>query len=145
LTLDLTSEEQRLLSQIRRRKAELLSEITQLQDEIEQVTREMTTNSTNSDANSVTSSGGKVPAPLAEGERDNESVGSGSGGGQQQSRVNATKNMSLGCKKFNMDPKKGIEFLVHNELLVMEAVQVAQVGGLTDCEIFRRELWEFIF
>jgi hypothetical protein len=134
------------LSQIRRRKAELLSEITQLQDEIEQVTREMTTNSTNSDANSVTSSSGKqVPAPLAEGERDNESVGSGSGGGQQQSRVNATKNMSLGCKKFNMDPKKGIEFLVHNELLVMEAVQVAQVGGLTDCESFRRELWEFVF
>jgi hypothetical protein len=125
-----------------------LSEITQLQDEIEQVTREMTTNSTNSDANSVTSSSGKVPAPLAEGERDNESVGSGSGGGgQQQSRVNATKNMSLGCKKFNMDPKKGIEFLVHNhnELLVMEAVQVAQVWGLTDYESFRGTLGNSFF
>lgn len=27
------------------------------------------------------------------------------------------KIMSLGCKKFNMDPKKGIEFLVENGLL----------------------------
>lgn len=27
------------------------------------------------------------------------------------------KLMSLGCKKFNMDPKKGIEFLVQNNVL----------------------------
>lgn len=36
------------------------------------------------------------------------------------------KLLSMGCKKFNMDPKKGIEFLVQNSLLEYTENEVAQ-------------------
>ncbi|XP_055382063.1 cytohesin-1 isoform X2 [Condylostylus longicornis] len=38
---------------------------------------------------------------------------------------NKDKQMSIGRKKFNMDPKKGIEYLVDNHLLVMDPQDVA--------------------
>ena len=37
-----------------------------------------------------------------------------------------TKQMSIGRKKFNMDPKKGIEYLIENELLENTPESVAQ-------------------
>jgi len=48
----------------------------------------------------------------------------------------STKLMSLGCKKFNMDPKKGIEFLITNGLLSSpdhphQPQDIAQVTSLT--------------
>ncbi|KAK9746382.1 Sec7 domain [Popillia japonica] len=39
---------------------------------------------------------------------------------------NKTKMMSMGRKKFNMDPKKGIEFLIEKGLLQQTAESVAQ-------------------
>lgn len=47
--------------------------------------------------------------------------------GSEDSKNNPkTKQMSIGKKKFNMDPKKGIEFLIENELLQNVPEQVAQ-------------------
>lgn len=37
------------------------------------------------------------------------------------------KLLSLGCKKFNMDPKKGVEFLVQNRIIEGGPGAVAQV------------------
>lgn len=38
------------------------------------------------------------------------------------------KNILLGTKKFNMDPKKGIGFLVEKEILQFTAGDVARVS-----------------
>lgn len=38
---------------------------------------------------------------------------------------NKDKQMSIGRKKFNMDPKKGIEYLVENHLLRMDPQDIA--------------------
>lgn len=47
--------------------------------------------------------------------------------GSEDSKSNPkTKQMSIGKKKFNMDPKKGIEFLIENELLHNVPEDVAQ-------------------
>ncbi|XP_050032930.3 cytohesin-1 isoform X1 [Dermacentor andersoni] len=93
---DLTLEEQRLLADIRQRKAELLQEIQQLKDEIEEVTAEM--------------------------ERlEAQESADGSKGATR------SKQLSIGKKKFNMDPKKGIEYLVEHGLLRADApLEVAQ-------------------
>lgn len=89
---DLTAEEQQLLADIRRRKAELLLEIQQLKDEIAEVTAEM----------------------------ENMEI---SDEGKSNPR---TKQMSIGRKKFNMDPKKGIEYLIEHKLLTDTAEDVAK-------------------
>ncbi|XP_043233219.1 cytohesin-1-like isoform X2 [Amphibalanus amphitrite] len=89
---DLTAEEQQLLLDIRRRKAELLQEIQQLKDEISEVAMDM------------------------------ESVESGEDGKNDQKK----KQLSIGRKKFNMDPKKGIEFLCEHELLKNTAEDIAE-------------------
>lgn len=80
---------------------ELLAEIEQLQAEIDAVSKDI----------------GRVP--LAEHE-DNVSIDS--------TDSKDAKLMSLGCKKFNMDPKKGIEFLVSHGRLKKEEEDVAQVS-----------------
>lgn len=100
---DLTPEEAQLLGDIRRRKAELLKEIETLQGEIDSVSQDI----------------GRVP--LAETE---DTLSTGSGGDGSSSKD--VRLMSLGRKKFNMDPKKGIEFLVTNGLLAKEEEPVAQ-------------------
>lgn len=47
--------------------------------------------------------------------------------GSEDSKNNPkTKQMSIGKKKFNMDPKKGIEFLIENDLLKNTPENVAQ-------------------
>jgi len=102
LDLNLTPEEQLILQDIRKRKLELLAEIEQLQNEIDLVSRDI----------------GRVP--LAEHE-DNVSIHSNDS--------KDAKLMSLGCKKFNMDPKKGIEFLVLHGRLKREEEDVAQVNS----------------
>jgi cytohesin len=103
LIVDLTPEEQLILQDIRKRKLELLAEIEQLQAEIDAVSKDI----------------GRVP--LAEHE-DNVSIDS--------TDSKDAKLMSLGCKKFNMDPKKGIEFLVLHGRIKKEEEDVAQVRKL---------------
>jgi len=85
---DLTSEERQLLLDIRRRKAELLAEITQLKDEIKEISTEIDAMDTEEGAKQ--------------------------------------KNLAMGKKKFNMDPKKGIEFLILNSLIKETPEEVAQ-------------------
>ncbi|XP_052869699.1 uncharacterized protein LOC128275286 isoform X1 [Anopheles cruzii] len=45
---------------------------------------------------------------------------------EENKHSNKDKQMALGRKKFNMDPKKGIEFLYENQLLKTDAQDVAQ-------------------
>ena len=85
---DLTSEERQLLLDIRRRKAELLAEITQLKDEIKEISTEIDAMDTEEGAKQ--------------------------------------KNLAMGKKKFNMDPKKGIDFLILNSLIKETPEEVAQ-------------------
>merc|ERR1719412_2099979 len=76
---DLTQAEREVLVNIRKRKLELLQEISQLKDELTEV---------NTDIESMdTEEGAKV------------------------------RNLQMGKKKFNMDPKKGIEFLINHNLI----------------------------
>jgi len=85
---DLTSEERQLLLDIRRRKAELLEEISQLKEEITDISTEIDTMDTEEGAKQ--------------------------------------KNLAMGKKKFNMDPKKGIEFLILHNLVKETPEEVAQ-------------------
>jgi len=85
---DLTSEERQLLHDIRRRKAELLAEISQLKDEITEISTEIDAMDTEEGAKQ--------------------------------------KNLAMGKKKFNMDPKKGIEFLILHQLVKETPEEVAQ-------------------
>ena len=85
---DLTSEERQLLLDIRRRKAELLAEITQLKDEIKEISTEIDAMDTEEGAKQ--------------------------------------KNLAMGKKKFNMDPKKGIEFLILHGSIKETPEEVAQ-------------------
>ena len=84
----MTSEERQLLLDIRRRKAELLAEITQLKDEIKEISSEIDAMDTEEGAKQ--------------------------------------KNLAMGKKKFNMDPKKGIEFLILHGLIKETPEEVAQ-------------------
>ena len=84
----MTSEERQLLLDIRRRKAELLAEITQLKDEIKEISTEIDAMDTEEGAKQ--------------------------------------KNLAMGKKKFNMDPKKGIEFLIMHGLIKETPEEVAQ-------------------
>ncbi|CAL8113716.1 unnamed protein product [Orchesella dallaii] len=125
----LTPSERALLDQIRARKSELLKEIAQLQNEIDSVSRELVFKEDPPDllnhqhhppladveldnlsehSNNNDEIGGKIPSTSLLG--SNSSTSSS----KEKDRL---KMMSLGCKKFNMDPKKGIEFLVLNALL----------------------------
>ncbi|XP_055591951.1 cytohesin-1 isoform X2 [Uranotaenia lowii] len=45
---------------------------------------------------------------------------------EENKHSNKDKQMAFGRKKFNMDPKKGIEFLYENQLLKMDPQDVAQ-------------------
>jgi len=85
---DLTSEERQLLLDIRRRKAELLQEISQLKEEITEISTEID-------------------------QMDTEE-------GAKQ------KNLAMGKKKFNMESKKGIQFLISHRLVAETPEEVAQ-------------------
>ncbi|KOB74016.1 putative Cytohesin-1, partial [Operophtera brumata] len=73
--------------------------------------------------------------------------------GQEECKQNSkAKQMSIGRKKFNMDPKKGIEYLYENGLLQRTAEDVAQFlhkgEGLSKTAIGdylgeRQFLWSF--
>lgn len=89
---DLTAEERQLLSEIRKKKAQLLIEIHQLQNEIAEVTVQM----------------------------ENFECG------LEEKNIPKCNHLSIGRKKFNMDPKKGIEYLIEHELLTNTAGDVAQ-------------------
>ncbi|XP_038064245.1 cytohesin-1-like [Patiria miniata] len=89
---DLTVEEIKLLSDIRRAKSQLLREIRELENEIANVTADL--ESMDNDGSNKTGS--------------------------------KSKQMNTGRKKFNMDPKKGIEYLIENELLKNTPEDVAQ-------------------
>ena len=76
---ELTVEERGMLLNIRKKKMELLHEISQLKDELTEVNTEIEAMDTEE--------GAKL------------------------------KNLQMGKKKFNMDPKKGIEFLIAHNLI----------------------------
>jgi len=85
---DLTSEERQLLLDIRRRKAELLHEISQLKEEITEISTEIDAMDTEEGAKQ--------------------------------------KNLAMGKKKFNMESKKGIQFLIAHNLVQETPEDVAQ-------------------
>jgi len=85
---DLTSEERQLLLDIRRRKAELLQEISQLKEEITDISSEIDAMDTEEGAKQ--------------------------------------KNLAMGKKKFNMESKKGIQFLISHNLVAETPEEVAQ-------------------
>merc|ERR1711874_422386 len=84
---DLTPEERGMLLNIRKKKLELLHEISQLKDELTEVNTEIEAMDTEE--------GAKL------------------------------KNLQMGKKKFNMDPKKGIEFLFSQGLIKETTEDVA--------------------
>ncbi|XP_043665839.1 cytohesin-1 isoform X3 [Vespa velutina] len=93
---DLTPEQQKILIDIRRKKSELLLEIQQLKDELGEVVAEM----------EAMEGGGLVA--------------------NETKPTNKAKQTSIGRKKFNMDPKKGIEYLIEHNLLAPTPEDVAQ-------------------
>lgn len=45
----------------------------------------------------------------------------------EESKANSrTKQLAIGCKRFNMDPKKGIEYLLEHEILHYDAKEIAK-------------------
>ncbi|XP_024873049.1 cytohesin-1 isoform X5 [Temnothorax curvispinosus] len=95
-TTELTPEQQKILIDIRRKKTELLLEIQQLKDELGEVVAEM------------------------------EAMEGGGLTADETKPSNKAKQMSIGRKKFNMDPKKGIEYLIEHNLLTPTPEDVAQ-------------------
>ncbi|XP_054012526.1 cytohesin-1 isoform X5 [Hylaeus anthracinus] len=93
---ELTPEQQKILIDIRRKKTELLLEIQQLKDELGEVVAEM----------EAMEGGGLVA--------------------DETKPSNKAKQTSIGRKKFNMDPKKGIEYLIEHNLLAPTPEDVAQ-------------------
>lgn len=88
---DLSPEDQDLLADIRRRKLQLIQEILMLRNEIAEVNSEM--------------------ERMDYTEDDNDE-------GSKVSKNNQKANkLQIGRKKFNMDPKRGIEFLLENDLV----------------------------
>src|SRR5699024_6124752 len=91
---NLTPEEKKKLEEIRMRRSKLTYEIQKLKEEISNVKREMSRlDQTPSDASSGLNGG-----PIKSSDDNNS--------------AQRAKQLSIGKKKFNMDPKKGIEFLV---------------------------------
>ncbi|XP_031772385.1 cytohesin-1 isoform X3 [Bombus vosnesenskii] len=95
-TTELTPEHQKILIDIRRKKTELLLEIQQLKDELGEVVAEM------------------------------EAMEGGGLAADETKPSNKAKQTSIGRKKFNMDPKKGIEYLIEHNLLAPTPEDVAQ-------------------
>nr|XP_034184544.1 cytohesin-1 isoform X3 [Osmia lignaria] len=95
-TTELTPEQQKILIDIRRKKTELLLEIQQLKDELGEVVAEM------------------------------EAMEGGGLAADETKPSNKAKQTSIGRKKFNMDPKKGIEYLIEHNLLAPTPEDVAQ-------------------
>ncbi|XP_077256746.1 cytohesin steppke isoform X3 [Temnothorax americanus] len=95
-TTELTPEQRKILIDIRRKKTELLLEIQQLKDELGEVVAEM------------------------------EAMEGGGLTTDETKPSNKAKQMSIGRKKFNMDPKKGIEYLIEHNLLTPTPEDVAQ-------------------
>ncbi|XP_076377424.1 cytohesin steppke isoform X3 [Megalopta genalis] len=93
---ELTPEEQKILIDIRRKKTELLLAIQQLKDELGEVVAEM------------------------------EAMEGGGLAADETKPSNKAKQTSIGRKKFNMDPKKGIEYLIEHNLLAPTPEDVAQ-------------------
>ncbi|XP_066592382.1 cytohesin-1 isoform X3 [Prorops nasuta] len=95
-TTELTPEQQKILIDIRRKKTELLLEIQQLKDELGEVVAEM------------------------------EAMEGGGLASDESKPSNKAKQTSIGRKKFNMDPKKGIEYLIEHSLLAATPEDIAQ-------------------
>ncbi|KAL6423284.1 hypothetical protein ACFW04_010147 [Cataglyphis niger] len=95
-TTELTPEQQKILIDIRRKKTELLLEIQQLKDELGEIVAEM------------------------------EAMEGGGLTADETKPSNKAKQTSIGRKKFNMDPKKGIEYLIEHNLLAPTPEDVAQ-------------------
>lgn len=94
---NLTPEERKKLEEIRIKRSKLTYEIQKLKEEISNVKKEMgRLDQVSSDASNGLNNGSSS--------KDDNSA-------------QRAKQLSIGKKKFNMDPKKGFEFLVANNLL----------------------------
>ncbi|XP_063916464.1 cytohesin-1 isoform X2 [Zophobas morio] len=120
---DLSPEQQKILIDIRRRKTELLLQI--------QFLRPLMCSCVRVCASYIvyglfpcccSCSSGHLKDELVEVVSEMESLDSGEDG----KNSNKTKMMSIGRKKFNMDPKKGIEYLIEKGLLQNTPESVAQ-------------------
>ncbi|XP_058789632.1 cytohesin-1 isoform X2 [Phymastichus coffea] len=110
---ELSPEQQKLLIDIRRKKSELLLEIQQLKDELGEVVAEM----------EAMESGQQQGGPQ---QQQQQQPGGQAGSEAECKGSNRAKQTSIGRKKFNMDPKKGIEYLIEHGLLAASAEDVAQ-------------------
>lgn len=118
----LTSEEMQLLAEIRRRKAELQSEIQNLRSEIANVqadlkrsessTTSCSTNSTNDLLSSASDDlSSSSTSNLTNNNNNNTNITN------SNSNLFKAKQVNIGKKRFNMDPKKGIEYLIEHDIL----------------------------
>ncbi|KAJ6221623.1 hypothetical protein RDWZM_000168 [Blomia tropicalis] len=89
---NLTPDERKKLEEIRMKRSKLTYEIQKLREVISNVKKEMSRLDQSNDI-------------------------SGGPGSKEDNSIQRAKQLSIGKKKFNMDPKKGIEFLVENNLL----------------------------
>lgn len=89
------------LSDIRKRKGELQNEMKQLQDEIAKTRADITRLEANN-----------------ENHHNNDSI---------DSKANSrTSKLNIGKKRFNMDPKKGLEYLIMNDILQNSPESIAR-------------------
>ena len=100
---NLTPEEKKKLEEIRMKRSKLTYEIQKLKEEISCVKKEMNRLDHANDGNSGIN-----------------------GGPSKDDIAQRAKQLSIGKKKFNMDPKKGIEFLIANNLLKNTTEDVAK-------------------
>ncbi|KAH9415543.1 Cytohesin-1 [Dermatophagoides pteronyssinus] len=108
---NLTAEERNKLDEIRQKRQKLLNEIQKLKEEISFVKKEMS----RLDHHPLQQ---QQPQQYPQSNSiidgsSNDHVNNNNGNGNQQ----RLKQLSIGKKKFNMDPKKGIEFLIAQNLV----------------------------
>ncbi|XP_060523138.1 cytohesin-1 isoform X3 [Cylas formicarius] len=121
---ELTQEQQRVLIEIRRKKTELLLQI-QCRSSMcscARVCASFFVHTLMYSCCPCSTGEGQLKDELCEVVAEMESLDSG----EEGKNSNKTKMMSIGRKKFNMDPKKGIEYLIEKGLLQNTAESVAQ-------------------
>ncbi|XP_055507575.1 cytohesin-3 isoform X3 [Leucoraja erinacea] len=126
---ELSFEEREELENIRRRKKELMADIERLKDEIAEVMSEIETLTCSDESSFLhTAHHGmwdetRAPGGDPCGHRENVQAPHK----QHPSKISQrNKQMAMGRKKFNMDPKKGIQFQIENDLLHNTPEEIAQ-------------------
>ncbi|XP_025855650.1 cytohesin-1 isoform X1 [Vulpes vulpes] len=111
---DLTAEERQELENIRRRKQELLADIQTVILEVRSYLSHLCI------PRNVYYP--RLKDEIAEVANEIENLGST----EERKNMQRNKQVAMGRKKFNMDPKKGIQFLIENDLLKNTCEDIAQ-------------------